>query len=543
MDEMIKDAPLPQAASNQWAAPEAGAVSATRPKRDLCPLLMALVACAILLYTAGCIFVGSYDNDVWFILATGEYILAHGIPYTNPFSIQPDLGFVAQQWLYCVIVYLIYKHFGFVGLAIFVSALSLAFGASLFWVGRYLRQGRSNDLLLLVFVFVCLVGVTSYASIRPHLLSMTAFVWVVYLCESYRRTGKLSRLIGLPLIVVVHVNIHAAMAPYDLFIMGCYALPDLLAPFHRKGKLLGIGFEQASYARIPLWVVIAISAGTLFVNPYTVKGALYLFLSFGSAGYKDNIKEMGALRPAGSYITMIVTLWMLAACFVAGRLSLKRMNLPLMLLALASIVAALLYVRNQWLAPLFCFLFIAWGTAQTRPAAALREEAGRKGRALGLVILAAGVAVSVVVALFQVPALEELPENNGRTPVNTADYLDRIGADKRTTQVLTFFNAGGYLEYRGYKVNIDPRPELWSPAMTGQTIDYYKEYVDMSTGDISFSAYSQRFDFDVLIFPTESGAGSYYKDNEDYVAIPSGEGYRAYAKKSWLSMYDPNAAT
>lgn len=72
MDEMIKDAPLPQAASNQWAAPEAGAVSATRPKRDLCPLLMALVACAILLYTAGCIFVGSCDNDVWFILATGS---------------------------------------------------------------------------------------------------------------------------------------------------------------------------------------------------------------------------------------------------------------------------------------------------------------------------------------------------------------------------------------------------------------------------------------------------------------------------------------
>ena len=73
---------------------------------------------------------------------------------------------------------------------------------------------------------------------------------------------------------------------------------------------------------------------------------------------------------------------------------------------------------------------------------------------------------SIVVTFFQVPALEELPENNGRTPVNTADYLDRIGADKRTTQVLTFFNAGGYLEYRGYKVNIDPRPELWSPAIT-----------------------------------------------------------------------------
>ena len=51
------------------------------------------------------------NNDFWFLINTGKYIINNGIPHTEPFTIHSNLSFVAQQWLTDVIFYLIYNKF------------------------------------------------------------------------------------------------------------------------------------------------------------------------------------------------------------------------------------------------------------------------------------------------------------------------------------------------------------------------------------------------------------------------------------------------
>ena len=132
-------------------------------------LLTVIAVAAILLYTGGSVFAGSYDNDVWFFLATGDHILEHGIPYTNPFSVHEGLGFVAQQWLHCVISSLLYHAGGFALMGVWTSVLFLALAASLFVLGCTLRRARSGSETVMVLVALCAIGASAYASVRPHL--------------------------------------------------------------------------------------------------------------------------------------------------------------------------------------------------------------------------------------------------------------------------------------------------------------------------------------------------------------------------------------
>ena len=52
------------------------------------------------------------DNDFWFTIAEGKYVLKKGFPHTVPFTIYNNLDFIYQSWGTGVIFYLIHKYFG-----------------------------------------------------------------------------------------------------------------------------------------------------------------------------------------------------------------------------------------------------------------------------------------------------------------------------------------------------------------------------------------------------------------------------------------------
>ena len=70
------------------------------------------------------------DNDIWFLLNHGKYVLSHGIPTIEPFTIHSNLSFVMQQWLTSSIFWIIYKNigpWGLVGLVQLVNILIIDF--------------------------------------------------------------------------------------------------------------------------------------------------------------------------------------------------------------------------------------------------------------------------------------------------------------------------------------------------------------------------------------------------------------------------------
>lgn len=491
-------------------------------------ILTVLFVTALAIMAAALIFPGSYDNDVWFFLATGKEIVQHGIPYENPFAIHEGMGIVVQQWLLCVIIYGIYEATGFVGLGFYVLVLFALFILSLYCLGRLLRRASGGSEVITLLMAVAVAATYPFMTVRPHLYSMIAFVWIVFFLERYRSASDMRWLIPLPFIVILHVNIQAAMAPYDLAIVFCYAIPDVVRLFHRRQRLLEAHLWRADYRRAPLWGILVLCALALLVNPYTLDGALYLIHSLGSASQRQYIAEMKPFAPAMHPYGIVALLFMFAAVGAIGVKGIKRIDMPLVLLLVINIILAFAYLRNLWLAVLFgaIYLFSATSTAHIRFLATV------KGNAVFSAVLGViGTGICVVSIALAIPSLADKPANTANTPVAAMDYVEESGVPADNVRVFTFFNAGGYIEYRGYRVNIDPRPELWSPAITGHDKDYYLEYLDMAYGDMFFDEYISLNDLNVFIIPDEENLAAMFRNDWTFAEIPSGDGYTAFVKR------------
>ena len=403
----------------------------------------------------------------------------------------------------------------------------------------------------------------TYLSMRPHLYTMLAFTWLVYFCERYRRTGQLGWLVGCVALTAVHVNFQMAMAPMDVAIVGCYWLPDLLAPLHKRGRCQKVQLADGAYRRWPLFLCMLACAVALLANPYGLDGALYVMKSYGAAAYGSFIMEMKPLAPWGlSGIGGMAAVVMLAlAALAAGKRGLGRIDAPLTLLAFGVGIMAFSHVRNVWLIALFALPLVMgvtrgwsmdfsqlWGRPPLRRRKKKLQGAANAGAAarrwrrwqhvtLGVTVaVALGATVAVTVLLWQaVPHWADYEEESDKTATGLVDYIEQNEEDPAAVRLFNPFNVGGYLEWRGYKVFMDPRPELWGSAMTGADVDYYNEYVDMLRGDWTdrdYADFLSRYDFDYLLVEKDTTLDKYLKEfQSDYQSLLGTGNYVLWGRK------------
>src|SRR3990167_97454 len=66
------------------------------------------------------------DPDFGWEMRMGQYILAHGIPYTDPLSYtMPSYPIIAHYWLSSILIAKLYPVIGYAGLAGIVALISL----------------------------------------------------------------------------------------------------------------------------------------------------------------------------------------------------------------------------------------------------------------------------------------------------------------------------------------------------------------------------------------------------------------------------------
>ncbi len=529
------------------------ASAATLPWRNN-PLIMAIAASFIAIYIAwnsG----GFTDNDIWFILATGREIFENGIPYTNPFALHDNMGIVIQQWIPCLIAYGLHSLGGFIALGMWVGVLSALVVLSLYRLGRLIKDDRFGGEWILLAIAVAVPALLGYLSMRPHAYTMLAFCWLLFFLEKYRRSGKPGWLAGSVALVAAHVNFQMALAPFDLVIIGCYLIPDVLAPLHKRGRLMNVQLSLSGYKRWPVLLCFALAAVALLANPYGLDGALYLVDSYGTAGYKNYISEMGVFAPWGMGVGGMAAVAMLAfAAMAAGKRGLRNINLPLTLLAFGVGMAAFGHTRNIWLIAFFTLPLVmsamnGWSLdfaklpprkkiAALGPEAAWQWMQKRRKIVLGCTIaVALGATATSGVLLWQaMPKWQDYEKESDMTPSGLLDYLEKQGVNPQDVQLYNPFNIGGYLEWRGYKVFMDPRPELWSPAISGHSTDYYREYTDMLVNDDwtdrDYAEFLDKYDFQYLIVENGTKIATYLKDfRKDYMSLLGTGDYTLWGKK------------
>ncbi|MBQ3444047.1 MAG: hypothetical protein IJG33_12475 [Selenomonadaceae bacterium] len=212
------------------------------------------------------------EADTYFVMNLGRYVLEHGFPHVDPFTVHENLKLVAQQWLSGVVFWEAYKSFGVNGL-LFVDSIFGAAAVVIYWRLCLFVSG-GNKVLSFVISFAVGMFFAPMVVPRPHILSAAFLLIEVFMLEKFTRTADAKFLIPLPLISIALINLHAAVWLMSLVV----CLPFLFVKSRRHIKFL-------------LTAMLGVLLSGL-INPYGVEAMTYVFRSYGIEAINSGIPEM-----------------------------------------------------------------------------------------------------------------------------------------------------------------------------------------------------------------------------------------------------------
>ena len=505
----------------------------SRPCRSRSNISVSLIAIAVIIAFSSVYAAQAYDNDMWFILASGREIVENGIPMTNVFTWLPNLSTVIQQWLPDVVTYLTYSKFGIAGICAMVAIQIAALVASLLVLSRKASGGKMRLETSLILIAASIPALGSYISVRPQILTMIGITWTLVFLEAYRHTDDWKWLIGLPITMIAHINCHMAMAPSDLFIIFLYLIPDVTKIVKDIFPSFTYSFRDSSYGRKPLLIAFIVTCLATLINPYGLNGAMYLLSSYGAADYGGYIKEMGTITPWDSDYGMGMVLMTFIGAMAIGR-NRRDINFPGSVLLIVCTVLSYQHVRNVWLGALLSFpiAFQAFASVGCVTGDKSKDPDPIFADSIMWRLICGAFAIAAVCSCVTMSASNaemNIGSDGTSTPKDAMDWLDENGVSK-DARIFNHFNSGGYIEWRGYKTFIDARPELFEPSITGVDEHYYREYVDTSTGDGSYSDMLDKYSFDFLVVNDDTSLYNDLLSDKGYVDVCDGSGYALFKR-------------
>ena len=241
------------------------------PKRPS-PFLAEILFCTVWFVLQG--IKGMVDTDVFYIISTGNYILSHGIPHTNPFVTTPGMPIVIQSWAYCVMIAWVKRSLGTAGLFI----LTILMIAGVYLVVRSLVAKTVTDPWVRLICTVILTNLFGYLNLRPEILTFLLIILELYGVIKYGQTGKRRYLGMIPVTMLAEVNFHASYWVMHLIVL----LPYLVMfPYKRVAQTYMTGKMRRT-----LILTAILSMPFLLVNPYGLENATYVFDAMASGALK-----------------------------------------------------------------------------------------------------------------------------------------------------------------------------------------------------------------------------------------------------------------
>ena len=267
----------------------------------------------------------NYDNDLWFILATGRSILTNGISHFDTLTMHSDYVVVTQQWLTSIIYYFVANNFGAAAFSTFISLITFLGVAVLYRYSKYLTKNTSISSLLTIFYIYFFVR--GYTTSRPQIITYLILTLELFLTDKFIKTKNKKSLIVLPILSILEINMHSSMWFLQFCFVGVYFLEFI------KNKSI----------RNPLFITLVLMLVGGLINPYGIDAITYVFKSYGIDVINQYIVEMQSIT-----INMSIGKIMLISLFLIIFVSsfYKKLELRYLLLLGGTTYLALSHVKS-----------------------------------------------------------------------------------------------------------------------------------------------------------------------------------------------------
>ena len=409
------------------------------------------------------------DPDVWWHLRTGQWIVQqHWVPYNDWFS-SWGIGkpWFAYSWLFEVLIYGLVRHFGLIGLQIYVYTLMLAISGAFYALVRKFEYRLAHSI---VFAAAGVFALAHMRTPRPWLFTILFFIIELNILVSVRRSRKYGHLFLLVPLFVLWANLHIQFV-YGLFVLGLAALDGPIDRLLHRQTTVDAVDRALPFDKMVL-VIAACVLGTV-VNPYHVRIYAIVLDTLRLGGLYQLISELAAMdfRSLPDWIVLSLAM---AAVFALGR----RRDLSSFWFLLMS-VALFLSLRSQrdvWFVTTVAIAIISI----TRPIIST-SVIDRISRAqIAVVVIASAAILGLAILTYRV-SNSTLAESVAREyPVAAANFID---THELPGPLYNQFDWGGYLIWRlpGLPVSIDGRSNLHDANRVRKSADVWNGKPDWDT--------------------------------------------------------------
>lgn len=454
------------------------------------------------------IFANNPDNDMWWMMSTGRYILENKtFPKINPFIIHKDFNIIIEQPLLAILNYRIFSLFGVNGLRCLSGLFYIIDGILIYvWVGNYSNDKITKYFSLIIYTWIILL----YINTRPTIISLgIMLIELIILNKVQNNYKKKYLLFWLLLLSIIEINIHSALWWMLFIIMFPYIIPnifskDVIPQFIKNIKL---------YCPIMIGMFLA-----GFINPYGINNILFLFKSMNNTKLFQTILEMQnptIIHPLGTVIVACIIIFVI---YLYNNIKDETINITTIYMTLGLLLLSIMYYRNFYvliiaILPIFCSL---------SPKRAIN------------VSKIEGVFINIIYIIVIGCILSEF--KNISFNIKTPEYINILNQyNKDDIYLYNNFNEGGLLEWYGYKVYIDARPELFQKVINGKE-DIADEYYDISTNSLNKNAiedFINKYQFNFLLTDSYNTLYTYLACNNDYeIIFTDNEAYTLFKLKT-----------
>lgn len=438
----------------------------------------------ILIFTILILFISlnkfKIDNDFWFLINTGKYILNNGIPIIEPFTIHTNLEFVAQQWLTDVIFYLIHNNFGVYGMYIFITLMSILIVMLIYKISLLVSDNNIKLSIIATLIIYMLLNI-DFITTRPQIFDITLLLTEIYLLELYIKRNKKIFLIGLPIISILMINLHSSLWTMIFVFLLPYYVENI--KFFKKDK----------YKLKPIVLTTIVMFLVGFINPYGIEAIEYLFKSFGVDTINKLVIEM---QPASKSIKIAIFVYM-TIMLLFSYFNKKDIKLRYLFLIIGTSYLGLSHHKGLMFF-MICSILPFCNNLKNILKEETKQRKFEKTKLFNVIIVSFFIICfgkyiynfyKINLNLKTKPALYEI-----------ANYLDNNTT--KDIKLYTSYNDGGYLEYRGYKCYLDPRAEVFIKE-NNKKEDILLEYYQLQKLEINAKDFLDKYNFDYLLVSQE----------------------------------------
>lgn len=473
-------------------------------------ILLLLFVIMSLMYVVCRAIQSNPDPDAYWLIENGRYVIENKMfPTINPWVSVNALDYIMQQPLCSLFNYLGFSVCGINHLYI-LALFENIFMCFVFYLLAMRMIHDKSISLIATCIFDMVLAKIGSISTRPYQITIALSILCIYFLVRYKDSEKSFKdrlFISLSLCCVSFIQTNWQMSfwilPYIWCL--CFIVPDVRV----KGWYKNIRLVDIIHTIITACFMFVCS----LLNPYHMDGLLYLYNSKNCLSIVSrNIRELK--RPdIMSFNGLLIGI---AICFIIGCIVAKKQSWIAYML-IGTTILSMSANRNIWFVVLSISLCCVYLLQYVFISVANTKK-------LNVIFVYCILVIANVAILFTVDYKKIKTQSYYSYPV-IANTL----SNKEDVCLYTDFNTGGYLEFSGFNIFVDARPEIFSQEISKSTV--LDDWMNIEVNNGNCEELIDKYGFNYFAVYKGTNMDRFLSQSDDYAFLIMDNGAKLYMRK------------